>query len=136
MGKVRFHSIDKKVRYQIIGDFYDIVANLKSKGDVINFFVGIFTPSEAIMMARRIQIAKRLLDKKSYQEIQRELKVGSQTITKTDRWLHSRGDEYALWLGKCLKRSGSQSNSRTAGHPGDGLLDKYAQHRIMKNIFG
>ncbi|NLC31436.1 MAG: hypothetical protein GX765_05305, partial [Candidatus Moranbacteria bacterium] len=55
MGKVQTKNIDKNERYKIIGDFYEIVTNLRTKNEVIGFFMGLLTPSEALMFARRIQ---------------------------------------------------------------------------------
>jgi uncharacterized protein YerC len=134
MSKVKTHSIDKKEKYQIIGDFFDIVANLRSKKEIIDFFMGLLTPSESVMMARRIQVAKRIFEKKSYDEIRRELKVSYQTITKTDHWLHSRGDEYCHWLDKCFIRGKAGKFGGSNGGRGGSLLNKYAQHKFLKDL--
>ncbi|MCX6763349.1 MAG: YerC/YecD family TrpR-related protein [Candidatus Moranbacteria bacterium] len=131
MSKVKIHLINPREKYNIIGEFYEIIANLKSKQEVVDFFVGLFTASEALMMARRIQVAKRILEGKNYDSIRRDLKVSYQTITKTEAWLHSGRDEYDRWIEKCIKRS--IANKKTfEGYKS--LLDKYPNHRILKNI--
>lgn len=132
MGKVRTHLIDKKERYKIIGDFFEIVSNFRAKKEVIDFFVGLLTPSEALMMARRIQIARMLLEEKNYDAIRRELKVGFSTITKTDQWLNNRGDEYSLWIKKCLRKIENR-DIKTKTYS-ESLLNRYAHHRFLKDL--
>lgn len=135
MAKVRAHLIESKTRYKITDDFYDIIANLKTKKDIINFFMGLFTPGESVMMARRIQVAKALLEEKGYEQIRKELRVSYQTITKTDHWLHSRGDEYGVWISACIsgKKIENKIGRSYAGRISS--LDKYAHHRAFKKIF-
>jgi len=129
MSKVRFNKINPREKYQIIGDFYEIVANLKSRKEVIDFFVGLFTPSEALMMARRIQIAKKIIQGRGYEEIRKELKVSYQTITKTEKWIFSESKEYDKWIQKCLTR---ENKNKDSGY--QTLLDRYPGHRILKDL--
>ena len=49
----------------------------------------LLTKSEITMLARRIQIAKRLLSGQSIDSIRHELRVGIRTITAVEYWLHS-----------------------------------------------
>jgi len=46
--------------------------------------VGLLTPGEAVMMARRIQVAKMIVEGKGYNEIMKQMKVSCQTITKIE----------------------------------------------------
>lgn len=48
---------------------------------------GIFTESEAVMLARRVKIAEALMKGKTFEEIEDELHVGLATIRFVDRWL-------------------------------------------------
>ena len=58
------------------------------------FFKGLLTHSEQIMLGRRIWIARLLLEQKSYQEIGRELHVGPNTIRRTELWLQGLLPDY------------------------------------------
>jgi len=131
MSKVRYDDINKRDKYQAIGDFYEIISNLNSKKESIDFFIGLLTPSEALMLARRIQIGKRILEGKKYDEIRKELKVGFSTITKTENWIHGGSDKYSKWIEECLRKN--MKKKKTKEHF-KGLLDKYPEHRILKNI--
>lgn len=131
MAKVKSHEINSKERYKIIGNFFDIIANLKSKKEVVDFFMGLLTPSENLMVARRIQIAQLLIEGEGYETIKNKLKVSFQTITKTERWLHSEDEDYNSWLAKCLKIKPLKNNREAEK---ENLLDRYSHHRIIKNL--
>lgn len=131
MAKVKSHEINSKERYKIIGNFFDIIANLKSKKEVVDFFVGLLTPSENLMVARRIQIAQLLIEGEGYETIKNKLKVSFQTITKTERWLHSEDEDYNNWLAKCLKIKPLKNNKEIEK---ENLLNRYSHHRFIKNL--
>ncbi len=59
-----------------------------------DFFKGLLTHSEQIMLGRRIWIARLLLEQKSYLEIGRELHVGPNTIRRTELWLRGQLPDY------------------------------------------
>lgn len=132
MPKVKSHEIDSRERYKIVGEFYEIVSNLKNKKEVIDFYAGLFTSSESLMMARRIQIAQMLLEGKSYEEIRAKVKASNQTITKTDRWLHSGNTDYDKWIKSHIASKSKSGNERKYYKS---PLDKYPQHRFLKEIF-
>jgi len=102
MAKVKLEQISKEERLEIIGEFFSVVSELKTKKEVIEFFVGTLTPSEALILSRRMQIAKRIIEKKTYREIKDELKVGDSTITKVVEWLNRRNESYKKLLIKYL----------------------------------
>ena len=133
MSRVQAHDIDKKLRYQMIGDFYDIVAHLKSKKDVANFFMGVLTTSEGIMVARRIQIAKLLLQGNSYTEISDELGAGEATIAEVSQWLNSENEGFRIEIMKHVNREKKWKGNRKNIY--DRILSPYGQLKIVKELF-
>ena len=87
MSKFDPYSFSSKERNKILNEFYSIVTSLKNKEQIINFFKDLLTPSEAVMLTRRIQIAKLLLQGYGYREIATKLKTGVDTVAKVQRWL-------------------------------------------------
>jgi len=137
MAKVQTRQIEKSERYEMIGDFYDIVTNLRTKKEVIGFFMGLLTSSEALMFARRIQIATMLLDNQSYEDIQRKLKVGATTINGVNKWLFGENEEFKNKIYEHEKKKNKREKQiRNRGRYYDSLLDKYPQHRILKDLLG
>ncbi|KKP70464.1 MAG: TrpR family protein YerC/YecD [Candidatus Moranbacteria bacterium GW2011_GWE2_35_2-] len=134
MSKVKPHTIDPKEKFQAIDSLFDVILKLKTKQEIVDFFLGLFTSSESLMMARRIQIARMLLDNKSYDEIKNKLKVASQTIHATDKWLHKGDEKYTTWL-KTRVSEIENKNKRKNNLTYESLLDKYSHHRFIKNLF-
>lgn len=134
MSKVKPHTIDPKEKFQSIDSLFDVISKLKTKQEIVDFFLGLFTQSESLMMARRIQIARMLLDDKSYEEIQKKLKVASQTIHATDKWLHKGDEKYTAWLR--TRVSMDENKNKIKNNPTyKSLLDKYPHHRFIKDLF-
>ena len=134
MGKVRPHTIDAKEKFQAVDSLFEVVAKLKTKQEIVDFFLGLLTQSESLMMARRVQIARLLLQDKSYNEIRTKLKVGTQTVHATYLWLHKGDEKYTAWL-KSKVLEGKSKNKTKTSQTYESLLDKYPYHRFIKNLF-
>ncbi len=134
MSKVKPHMIDPNEKFQAIDSLFEVISKLKTKQEIVDFFLGLFTASESLMMARRVQIARMLLSEKSYDEIMKKLRVSSQTINATDKWLHKGDEKYTAWL---KSRVSAVENIKTSKKDLTyaSLLDKYPYHRFIKNLF-
>lgn len=100
MAKFDPYSVSPKERNKILNEFYSLVTSLRTRQQIINFFRDILTPSEGIMLARRIQIAKLSLQGYGSIEISRKLKTGVDTVAKVQRWLKESSEDYAKILKK------------------------------------
>lgn len=130
MSKVRVYSIDKNERYRMVGDLFELIVNLRTKKEVIDFLIGLFTPSETLMIARRIQIAKMLLNENnSYEIIRKKLKVSNQTISKVEHWLKSDEQKNKIIVTKL-----NQIKKTSRDNSGRSILDKFAHHRALKEL--
>ena len=131
MSKVKAYSIDKKEKQKIVSDLFEIFVELKTKNEVFAFLLGLFTPSEVVMIARRIQVVKMIIDKANYDEIRAKLKVSNQTITKMEHWLKNDDTKTEFIIRKInsSKKKGNQYEERTSN-----MLDKYAHHRFLKDL--
>ncbi len=139
MSKVKISSISKEERMKLIGDLFDIVYGLKTKSNTVDFLVGLLTPSESLMLARRIQIGKLLLEEKTYEEIRVKLKVSHHTISGVENWMNARGGAYRKILQRWLerkKREEARKEKRVNAYKPKGLLDRYPQHRFLKELLG
>ena len=72
------------------------------------FLSGLLTPSEQIMLGRRIWISRMLLENKRYDEIGARLFVGYTTITKVELWLRGLLPDYGKFIQKEKKRMTEQ----------------------------
>mgnify|MGYP001774263573 CR=1 FL=1 len=83
----RYSRISEKEREELLNEFCDALAVLKGPKEIKEFLVDLLTSQERVMLAKRIKVAKLLLEKKNYREIEKELKVSHATIAKIAFWL-------------------------------------------------
>ena len=107
-GKVKYNQLNKEEKIKFLGDFYSMVAILQSREEAKNFLKDLLTLSETVMLARRLQIAKMLLQGKTQEQIREKLKVGYSTIASVQRWLQAGFGGY----GVILKRYEEQTKKR------------------------
>ena len=102
--------------------------------------MGLLTPSEAVMFARRIQIAQMLLSNKSVSEIRIALGVGTNNISTVSRWLfNDDNDVFRKHILNYLKQSKKDTTKRSEQKSRQyytSELDKYPQHRMWKKLLG
>lgn len=87
-GRVKYQSLTELERKKFLGELYDMIALLKSREEVKQFFKDLLTLSETVMISRRLQIAMMLLEGFTYRDIRVKLKVGASTIVSVERWLN------------------------------------------------
>src|SRR4030043_1518792 len=87
-GRVKYQNLTELEKKIFLGEFYDMIALLKNRDEVKQFFKDLLTLSEVVMISRRLQIAKMLLEGYTYREVQDKLKVGVPTIVSVERWLN------------------------------------------------
>ncbi len=132
MAKVKPHEISEKEGKRIIFDFLSVVDRLKTKKEISDFFLGLLTASEALMFARRIQIARMLIEGKSYGDIKNRLRVGTNTIQRADRWLHKGDSKDFEWLMKVIAEGKEKENKQFQK---ESMLNRYPQHRFWSELF-
>jgi len=138
MAKVTLSSINNKDRYELLDELYDMISVLGNREEVKNFFRDLLTPSESLMLARRIAVAKMLLAGATYEEIRNKLKVGHDNIKSVYRWLYDGFGGYNLALEKVAKKKMRKKNidrSTYTGSPLDNLRRKYPAHFLLLNAF-
>lgn len=138
MGKVKISSMNRDDRYELLDELYNMISILDSKEEVKNFFRDLLTPSESLMLARRIAIAKMLIEGATYDEIKKKLSVGYDNIKSVYRWLYDGFGGYNLALEKISKAKGKEKNIGGSAYTGsafDNIRRKYPAHFLLVNAF-
>ena len=86
--KVRAKILSDKERIETLDTLYTAAGTVKGREAMKLFLRDLLTESERIMLGRRIMIARKLLAGKSQREIGSELKVGTDTVWRVQRWLY------------------------------------------------
>lgn len=121
MSRVNPRNIDSNAKMKYLDLLWTSIAKLETREEVKQFFKDLLSESEAIMIARRIEIAKRLIAGDSYDKIASELKVGMDTIGRVQQWLTSGFGGYE----KAIKGFEKELNHRSAKYSKSNESDLY-----------
>lgn len=92
MTKLSRRQLDPEKFGHYINNLWSAFTLMDSKEDIRLLFKDLFTHTEYKMFAKRLEIARNLLEKASYQDIQHHLNVTSNTITRISNILIEKGD--------------------------------------------
>lgn len=134
-GKVKYHNLTENQKKKYLGEFYSVVALLKTRDEAKRFFKDLLTLSEVVMISRRIQAAMMLLEEKTYDEIKKELKIGATTISQVERWLFDGFGGYKEILNKHKdnKTKNKSTKSEFEIFPAR-LKKKYPAYFLLSNL--
>lgn len=104
MPKVIPSKLPASETNKMLNLLYIKIAALKTKAEVANFLSDLLTESEKIMILRRLQIAKLLLEDCTYQEVRNKLGVGIDTIKNIRHKLEKGQGGYINFIKKIVKR--------------------------------
>lgn len=126
--RVKTKSLGKQEQIDTLDALYTAASAVKGREAVKLFLRDLLTPSERIMLGRRILIAKRLLSGEGPTKVSAELKVGLDTIYRVQRWLDDQlpGYEHAI------KEMEKEFAGRKAKHEDKKLYATSALYRLKK----
>jgi len=94
MSRYNINQLSKVEKEKLLDKLFEAVKILKSKQDIVDFFRDLLTESEAIMLARRLQIAQMIMDDKSFYDIKTELGASFDTINSVKRFVEYGSNGY------------------------------------------
>lgn len=86
MPKILPHNLSSKEKKELLKEFYDFISSLNRK-EAEDFFRDFLTPSEQIILARRLRVGKMLLQGYNSTQIRKEFGVGVSTVQFVQTWL-------------------------------------------------
>ncbi|MBI4120020.1 MAG: hypothetical protein HY454_01000 [Parcubacteria group bacterium] len=139
MARANPRKMDFKVRMRYLDLLWTSIAGLHSRDEIKSFFKDLLSESEAVMLARRIFIAKELLAGKGYDEIAVEIKTSHATIASVHRWLMSGFGGYENAIARfeaVLKQRFKKSDSAEGdiAYSFGWLRKKYPLHFLLFNL--
>lgn len=84
LSKKQLHQDIEERLFEIL---WSSLTSLPSKTEAERFFTDLLSPTEKMMVAKRLGIALMLSKKKTYSSIVETLKVSTTTITMVNHWL-------------------------------------------------
>lgn len=87
-------AYESKFRSEEIDELFDAVLTLKDREDCYRFFEDICTINEIHSISQRLQVAKLLREKKTYNEIEQITKASTATISRINKCIVYGADGY------------------------------------------
>ena len=94
-GQIQMNS---KIKDEANDKLFEAVLTLQSVEECYAFFEDICTVNEIKALAQRLEVAKMLEEKRTYQEIQQTTHASTATISRVNRCLSYGSDGYKLVL--------------------------------------
>ncbi|MFZ5559756.1 MAG: YerC/YecD family TrpR-related protein [Patescibacteria group bacterium] len=89
MAKFNLGKLKPKDKMELLDLLWASIEQLKSREEIKNFFKDLLSESESVMLARRILVARELLEGKTYEEIMKKYGVGKSTLASVHYWLQA-----------------------------------------------
>ncbi len=92
MPKILSHNIPRETKKELLKEFYDFIYTL-DREETEDFFHDFLTSSEKIILARRLRVAKMLLQGSTPTQIRKKLGVGVSTVQFVQNWISDELEE-------------------------------------------
>ncbi len=109
--KRKVSELSSRERIQTLDALYTAASSLKGRETMKSFLRDLLTPSERIMLGRRILIARMLIEGRSSREIVADLRIGLDTVGRVQRWLTDQFPGYEKAV-KGIKKEHAQRKRR------------------------
>lgn len=87
-------TYESKFKRDDIDELFDAILTLRDREDCYRFFEDICTINEINSIAQRLQVAKLLSEKKTYNEIEKTTKASTATISRINKCIVYGADGY------------------------------------------
>ena len=104
MPQISKRKLTSKTEVRLFEIFWETISELKGSMAVEEFLTDLLTPTEKIMLSKRLAIAVMLLKGYGYESIEDGLKVTSGTISSISLWLKHSGSGYRKVVEKLAKK--------------------------------
>ena len=93
MTPVSRRLLSKQIKYDLINEFWFVLGRL-NRNEIELFLKDILSPTEIIILSKRIEILKQLRKKYDYGNIRDSIKVTDSTIAKMSEKLQKAGKSF------------------------------------------
>ena len=104
MARISKKLIDEKILIKIYRLFYEVFSRYESQEDFLLILEDILSPTEKIMIAKRIGIIYLLIKKVDYRDISAVLKVSSATVVFYATTFYKRNSRVVNLINNMLKK--------------------------------
>ena len=88
--------MNKKIKTDAVDSLFDAVLCLQSREECYSFFEDLCTVNELLSLSQRFEVAKMLMDKRTYLDISEKTGASTATISRVNRSLNYGNDGYEM----------------------------------------
>jgi len=118
----RFNRLSKSEKQRLLIALCQAVSSVKDSKEAAQILTDLLTPSEIEMVAKRLEIAKLLIQGKTYDQIRTRINAGYSTIGRINIWLNLAGEGFKIAVSRMKKEEKEPSM--------DEKLDPFSWHNI------
>lgn len=96
----RLDKLSKNQKEDLLADLLAAFQIVRDPTEVVLFVQDLFSRSEVAHLAKRLRIAKLLLNGKTYEEIEKDIHTSHATVAKVAEWLTRKGDGFRRVIAK------------------------------------
>jgi len=112
MSQISRNPLKKKTEEKLLKIFFKTIDDLRGEEGVEKFFGDLLTPTEKVMLSKRLGIAVLLTKGATYGEISEALNVTSGTINKISDWLKLGGEGFGKSVELIIRKEKSDRSWR------------------------
>ncbi len=118
----KFNRLSKSEKQRLLIALCQAVSSVKDDKEAAQVLTDLLTPSEIEMVAKRLEIAKLLIQGKTYDQIRAKINAGYSTIGRINTWLNLAGEGFKIAVSR-MKKEKKQSTFEEK-------LDPFSWHNI------
>ena len=88
--------MSKNIRTEAVDHLFEAILCLKDKEECYTFFEDVCTINELLSLSQRFEVAKMLMDKRTYLDISEKTGASTATISRVNRSLNYGNDGYDM----------------------------------------
>ena len=96
-------TYQSKLKRSDVDELFEAILSLENLEECYRFFEDICTVSELHAISQRLEVAKTLNEKKTYNEIENATKASTATISRINKCLQYGADGYKMVLDRITK---------------------------------
>lgn len=135
MPQVSKYPLSKNTEKRLYQLFWETISNLKDSVKAEVFFNDLLSPTEKIMLSKRLAIAVMLIKDYDYSVIRSTLRVSPGTINSVSIWLKYSGTGYREVIDKLLRKEKFKNFMSSLGSAADLITPEKSLNKVMSKGF-
>ena len=96
--------MNNKLKTQAVEQLFQAILSLKDLDEAYDFFEDVCTINEILSLSQRFEVAKMLMDKRTYLDISEKTGASTATISRVNRSLNYGNDGYEMVFSRMAEK--------------------------------